>query len=389
MMVLWQPKAPSGRFFISPLIQSAHNNIRNRTMKSKSATLEDVARHAGVSYQTVSRVLNKSANVSEATRHKVEKSIELLRYVPNRLAQQLVGKQTQTVGLVTISLALHAPSQVAAAVKRYANVEGYQVLISMIDENVNHSIQDSINELKSQLVSKVIINVPLEAEQAQKIATDNDDIVCLFLDVDPYSSVFNVSFNPADGTRASVKYLYELGHREIALLAGPASSVSAQLRLKSWIETLNGYGLEPASVIRGNWDAQSGYAGALQMLRETPQFSAVLVANDQMALGVLSAFHQHQISIPGEKSVIGYDDTYESSFFYPALTTVSLDLDLQGKEAVRRILDSGEDNAVRMSSILPARLVVRQSTGPKGEKGKNLQALAQQLRDIAHQLGDM
>ena len=313
-------------------------------MKSKSATLEDVARHAGVSYQTVSRVLNKSANVSEATRHKVEKSIELLRYVPNRLAQQLVGKQSQTVGLVTISLALHAPSQVAAAVKRYANVEGYQVLISMIDENVNQSIQDSINELKSQLVSKVIINVPLEAEEAQKIATDNDDIVCLFLDVDPYSSVFNVSFNPADGTRASVKYLYELGHRDIALLAGPESSVSAQLRL---------------------------------------------VANDQMALGVLSAFHQQQISIPGEKSVIGYDDTYESSFFYPALTTVSLDLDLQGKEAVRRILDSGEESALRMSSILPARLVVRQSTGPKGEKGKNLQALAQQLREIAHQLGDV
>ena len=102
-------------------------------MKSKSATLEDVARHAGVSYQTVSRVLNKSANVSEATRHKVEKAIEILRYVPNRLAQQLVGKQTQTVGLVTISLALHAPSQVAAALIRYANIEGYQELISMID----------------------------------------------------------------------------------------------------------------------------------------------------------------------------------------------------------------------------------------------------------------
>ncbi len=116
--------------------------------------------------------------------------------------------------------------------------EGYQVLISMIDESVNQSIQDSINELKSQRVDKVIINVPLETEQAQKIAADNDDIVCLFLDVDPYSSVFNVSFNPADGTRASVKYLYEMGHREIALLAGPDSSVSAKLRLKSWLETL-------------------------------------------------------------------------------------------------------------------------------------------------------
>ena len=134
-------------------------------------------------------------------------------------------------------------------------------------------------------MDKVIINVPLETEQAQKIAADNDDIVCLFLDVDPHSSVFNVSFNPADGTRASVKYLYEMGHREIALLAGPDSSVSAKLRLKSWLETLQGYGLKPVTVLHGNWDAQSGYAGALQMLRETPNFSAVLVGNDQMALG--------------------------------------------------------------------------------------------------------
>ncbi|MFS2224900.1 LacI family DNA-binding transcriptional regulator [Pantoea sp. B65] len=355
-------------------------------MKSKSTTLEDVARHAGVSYQTVSRVLNKSANVSEATRRKVEQSIELLRYVPNRLAQQLVGKQSRTVGLVTISLALHAPSQVAAAVKRYANDEQYQVLISMIDENVTHSIQDSINELKSQLVDKVIINVPLETAQAEKIAADNDDIICLFLDVDPYCSVFNVSFNPADGTRASVRYLYELGHRDIALLAGPKNSVSANLRLKSWQETLNSYGLSPVITLHGNWDAQSGYAGAWQMLRETPGFSAVLVGNDQMALGVLSAFHQNHLSIPGQKSVIGYDDTYESSFFHPALTTVSLDLDLQGKEAVRRILSASDSEVQRSSSILPARLIVRHSTGPQVGQQQDLQQIADELRQLAQRL---
>jgi len=199
-------------------------------MKSKNATLEDVARHAGVSYQTVSRVLNKSANVSESTRRKVEQSIETLRYVPNRLAQQLVGKQSTTLGLVTTSLALHAPSQVAAAVKRYANAADYQVLIAMIDENVNQSLQNCINELKSQRVDKMIINVPLESIDAEKIVQENEDILCLFLDVDPYSSVFNVSFNPADGTRASVKYLYEQGHREFALLAGPEQSVSANVR---------------------------------------------------------------------------------------------------------------------------------------------------------------
>ncbi len=355
-------------------------------MKSKSTTLEDVARHAGVSYQTVSRVLNKSANVSEATRRKVEHAIEALRYVPNRLAQQLVGKQSRTLGLVTISLALHAPSQIAAAVKRYANAEGYQVLISMIDENVNHEVQDAINELKSQRVEKVIINVPLETAAAEKIAADNDDIICLFLDVDPYSSVFNISFNPADGTRASVKYLYEIGHRDIALLAGPQHSISANLRLKNWLEALQDYALQPVTVLHGNWDAQSGYAGALQMMRETPQFSAVLVANDQMALGVLSAFHQNQLSIPGQKSVVGYDDAYESAFFHPALTTVSLDLDLQGREAVRRILSASDDEMQRSSSILPAKLVIRQSSGPKERCKQDLQQIADQLRQLAHQL---
>ncbi|WP_431830723.1 substrate-binding domain-containing protein [Klebsiella pneumoniae] len=117
----------------------------------------------------------------------------------------------------------------------------------------------------------------------------------------------------------------------------------------------------------------------------TPNFSAVLVGNDQMALGVLSAFHQHQVAVPGEKSVIGYDDTYESSFFYPALSTVSLDLDLQGKEAVRRILAS-TSGAPHTSSILPARLVIRHSSGARIEQGKDLQAIAEQLRAIAHRL---
>ncbi|MEN4573323.1 LacI family DNA-binding transcriptional regulator [Pantoea agglomerans] len=355
-------------------------------MKSKNATLEDVARHAGVSYQTVSRVLNKSANVSESTRRKVENSIETLRYVPNRLAQQLVGKQSTTLGLVTTSLALHAPSQVAAAVKRYANAADYQVLIAMIDENVNQSLQNCINELKSQRVDKVIINVPLESSDAEQIVQENDDILCLFLDVDPYSAVFNVSFNPADGTRASVKYLYEQGHREFALLAGPEESVSANLRLKSWLDTLESYRLKPVSVSQGNWDAQSGYNGVLQLLREAPEFSALLVGNDQMALGVLSALHQRGVAVPGQISVIGYDDTYESAFFHPALTTVSLDLDLQGKEAVARLLLASEQDEQRSSSILPAKLVVRSSTGIAGQQQRDLKQIAEQLRLLASRL---
>lgn len=353
-------------------------------MKSKSSTLEDVARYAGVSYQTVSRVLNKSANVSEATRLKVEQAIDVLRYVPNRLAQQLVGKQSFTLGLVTTSLALHAPSQIAASVKKYAHQAGYQVLISMIDEDVNQSIQDSINELKSQRVDRVIINIPLESAEAEHIYENNRDILCLFLDVDPGSPVFNVCFNPADGSRASVEYLLELGHRDFALLAGPEESVSSRLRLQSWQDTLREKGLAPVTVIHGDWSAKSGYYNALHILRETPQFTAMLVGNDQMALGVISALHQHNVAIPEQVSIIGYDDTYDSAFFHPALTTVSLDLDLQSKEAVERLLATKND--VTESTLLPAKLVVRNSTRVPGEQDKDLNQIADQLDKLASRL---
>jgi len=353
-------------------------------MKSKSSTLEDVARYAGVSYQTVSRVLNKSANVSEATRLKVEQAIDVLRYVPNRLAQQLVGKQSFTLGLVTTSLALHAPSQIAASVKKYAHQAGYQVLISMIDEDVNQSIQDSINELKSQRVDRVIINIPLESAEAEHIYENNRDILCLFLDVDPGSPVFNVCFNPADGSRASVEYLLELGHRDFALLAGPEESVSSRLRLQSWQDPLREKGLAPVTVIHGDWSAKSGYYNALHILRETPQFTAMLVGNDQMALGVISALHQHNVAIPEQVSIIGYDDTYDRAFFHPALTTVSLDLDLQSKEAVERLLATKND--VTESTLLPAKLVVRNSTRAPGEQDKDLNQIADQLDKLASRL---
>ena len=358
-------------------------------MKTKAATLADVARHADVSYQTVSRVLNNSANVSAKTRKKIELAIAELKYVPNRMAQQLVGKESKILGLVTTSLALHAPSQIAAAVKKYAGEQGYQVLISMIDDASDGAIQHAINDLKSQRVERIIINAPLETPVAESLVDENPEVQCLFLDVDPYSSVFNVTFNPAEGARASVKYLYELGHRQFCLLSGPEESVPARLRLNTWRDTLASYQISPLAIHHGQWDAQSGYLATLQMLRETPQVTALLIANDQMALGALSALHQQKRKIPQDISLIGYDDTYESAFFEPALTTVAIDFDLQGKMAVQQLLQSSESPlATRASTILPSRLVVRRSAGPLHASETNLQDIAEKLRALADQLAE-
>lgn len=328
--------------------------------KNRNATLEDVARQAGVSYQTVSRVLNKSVNVAEKTRIRVEQAIEDLRYVPNRLAQQLVGKRTQTLGLVTTSLALHAPSQIAASVKKHAREAGYQVLISMIDDADPTAIQQSINDFKSQFIEKILINVPLETPSARELAEHNSEVTCLFLDVAPDSGVFHVIFDPANGTQESVKRLCELGHSHIALMPGPQNSVSATLRLENWLSSLATFGKTPAAVIFGTWDAQSGYDGARELLDNKTAFSALLVGNDQMALGALSALNKAGIAVPRQVSVIGYDDSYESAFFIPALTTVRLDLDAQGQEAVARVLAATPDSTPD-SCVMPAEFILRDS----------------------------
>ncbi|MBZ0056915.1 MULTISPECIES: LacI family DNA-binding transcriptional regulator [unclassified Leclercia] len=329
--------------------------------KNRNATLEDVARQAGVSYQTVSRVLNKSVNVAEKTRIRVEQAIEDLRYIPNRLAQQLVGKRTQTLGLITTSLALHAPSQIAASVKKHAREAGYQVMISMIDEGDPSAIQQSINDFKSQFIDKILINVPLETAVARQLAEDNTDVTCLFLDVAPDSGVFHVIFDPANGTQESVKRLCELGHQDIALMPGPQNSVAAKLRLANWLSGLASFSKTPAAVVYGTWDAQSGHDGAQQLIDDHVKFSALLVGNDQMALGALSALNKAGIVVPHDVAVIGYDDSYESAFFIPSLTTVRLDLDAQGKEAVTRVLAATEES-VPDNCILPAEFIARDST---------------------------
>jgi len=354
-------------------------------VKPKNATLDDVARHAGVSYQTVSRVLNQSAHVAQATRDKVEEAIKALNYVPNRMAQQLAGKRGFTLGLITTSLGFHAPSQIASAIKLYANQQGFNVLIAMIDDVSDEGVQPALEELKAQRVDGVILNLPLEAEQAEALADANKEMTFLFLDVPPDARVFHVMFNPTDGTRASVDHLYRQGHRRFGLLSGPLISVSARLRLQSWQQTLREYGLQPVDVREGDWSAQSGYSRAMEMTRNPDAFSAMLVGNDQMALGVLSALAQQRISVPEHISVIGYDDTRDSAFFLPPLTTVLQDFNRLGQEAVTRLVSYLRNTSRQQpdSIMLPTKLVIRGSTAETVGKNKDYRQLADELQRIA------
>ncbi|CQJ66309.1 LacI family DNA-binding transcriptional regulator [Yersinia intermedia] len=333
-------------------------------MRPKSVTLDDVARQAGVSYQTVSRVLNQAPHVSPKTRSKVEQAMADLNYVPNRVAQQLAGKHSLTLGLATTDLALHAPSQIAAAIKSKARELGYAVVIAMVDDQTEPACQQAINELLAQRVDGILVNIPLKPKGSEIIAQQCADTPVLFLDVDPQSTAFSVLFDAKVGAIQGAGHLITLGHQQIAFICGPKSAISAQLRYQGWLQALNDASLTPQAVYYGEWNARSGYQATQRLIASNIPFSAILVANDQMALGVLRALHEHNINVPAQVSVIGYDDTADSAYFQPPLTTIRQDFKQLGEESVSRLIARLHHTIEPPSGslLLATELTIRQTT---------------------------
>ncbi|MCA7014804.1 LacI family DNA-binding transcriptional regulator [Dickeya dadantii] len=357
-------------------------------MKAKPVTLNDVAAYAGVSYQTVSRVLNQAPHVSDRTRGKVEQAMAALHYIPNRVAQQLARRSATTIGLATIDLSLHAPSQIAAAIKTTASELGFNVVISMLRAADGNDVQRAVNELLAQRVDGVIVNVPLEQEPAEQIHQLCAATPVLFLDTSPAADLPSVIFDPHQGTRLAIDHLVALGHRRIALLAGPQSSVSARLRYEGWQQALAAHLLTPCATAEGDWSASAGYQQAHLLLANSVRPTAIAVANDQMALGVLRAIHEYGLRVPEQISVIGFDDTRDSAYFQPPLTTIRQDFRQLGRESVNRLLECLQSPHRHTPAPLRLKttLIPRQTTAAWQPSTLSPQDVAQQLITLARQL---
>lgn len=346
----------------------------------KAITLYDVALLAGVSYQTVSRVINDAEHVSARTREKVQQAMAELHYVPNRGAQQLAGKRTRTLGLITTDLALHAPSQIASAVKTRAVEKGASVLISMVENP--QRCRAAVQELLAQRVEALVVNVPLEESEAAQLKALASPVPVLFLDVSPEAKVNSLVFDAAQGARLGAEHLLALGHRRIALLSGPESSVSARARRAGWQRALANAGLAPAGEESGDWSAASGYEKGHQLLSAAELPDAILVANDQMALGVMRACAEKGIAVPGQVSVVGFDDTADSAWFSPPLTTVRQAFREAGEQSVEWLLAPSSADACWQKQ-LPVTLVTRHSTARRTGEQASREDLAQQLKSLA------
>lgn len=355
-------------------------------MNVKPVTLYDVADYAGVSYQTVSRVVNQASHVSARTHEKVEAAMAELNYIPNRVAQQLAGKQTQLIGVATANLALHAPSQIVAAIKSRADQSGASVVISMVERSGVDACKAAVHNLLAQRVSGLIINYPLDEDDAIAVAAACGNVPVLFLDVSDQSPINSIIFSHDDGARLGVEHLVQHGHQRIALLAGPQTSVSARLRLAGWHKHLARYQLQPVAQQEGDWSAMSGYLQTQRMLNAGTIPGAMLVANDQMALGAMRAISEFGLRVATDISVIGYDDTEDSACYIPPLTTIRQDFALLGQTSVDRLIQLSRGASTGGNQLLPVTLVERKTVQPPGTQAASPQALADSLMQLARQV---
>ena len=355
-----------------------------------SVTFKDVAKLAKVSTQTVSRVTHGSPNVAEETRNKVNAAIKQLGYVPNKGAQMLGRAKPKVIGLVTIDILLHGASLIANGIRKQAKELGYGTSLSVVSEHSLEKITAAIDDLKSERVEFIIMNIPLSKEEAEMLIAEYSDIHFVFIDVPPSSQVNAVCAANYEGAKQAAKLMLSLQRKRLLLITGPHDSSASELRLQGWMDVLKEY--SDAKVINqfeGDWQARSGYQSTREALGNSCDFDGVLVGNDQMALGVLRALSEFNLSVPQQVSVIGFDDTSDSAYFSPPLTTIRQDFLLIGERSVLMALSMAEQPAkdYQQESIV-TQLIERKSTQLYQQAQDNKQKIRALLKQFEKLLSE-
>lgn len=325
--------------------------------------MTDVARLAGVSHQTVSRVLNGHPNVREQTRLRVRAAIAELGYRPNGAARALVTGRSQVIGVVAQNTTLYGPASLLAALEQTAAAEGFAVSVGSVRDLDHRSISAAVERHLSHRVAGIVVIAPVESA-GEALERLPKDVPLVTVDGDPSGPVPLVTVDQAAGARAATEHLLDAGHRTVWHVSGPSDWFDSVGRIDGWRKALLAAGVDPPPLMPGDWSAASGYRCG-QMLARMPEVTAVFTANDHLALGVLRALHEFGRRVPDDISVVGFDDVPEAAYFIPPLTTVRPDFDAVARASLQMLLtqiESGAGGALRQT-IAPA-LVVRESVAP-------------------------
>jgi len=327
----------------------------------RQPVMADVARIAGVSHQTVSRVLNDSPHVKEQTRERVLAAIRELDYRPNSAARALVTRHSKTLGVVSFDTTLYGPASMLYGIEQAARNAGYFVSIASVRSLEGRSMQEAMDRLLDQAVEGVLVIAP-QTSSAGALARITSSVPVVAVGSGAQARMPGAAVDNEAGARAATRYLLDLGHRTVHHVTGPSNWLDARARQAGWRAVLSEAGAEAPAPVAGDWSARAGYEAGLR-LQADPRVTAVFCANDHMALGLLRALNESGRSIPGDISVIGFDDIPEASYFTPPLTTVRQDFGELGRRGLELLVTQVEEGHRTSGRLLVGtELIVRSST---------------------------
>ncbi|MEV0900102.1 LacI family DNA-binding transcriptional regulator [Actinoplanes sp. NPDC049802] len=322
--------------------------------------MTDVARLAGVSHQTVSRVLNDHPNVKEQTRIRVRAAIAELGYRPNRAARALVTGRSQLIGVVARNSTLYGPASMLTEFEQAAADAGFAVSVGSVRELDRSSISAVVDRHLDQRVAGLVV-IANVASAAEALAEIPGDVPVVFIDGDPASGRPLVTVDQVAGARAATRHLLDAGHETVWHVSGPTDWFDSAGRIQGWKQTLQEAGAEVPPLLSADWSAAEGYRTG-QMLARMPEVTAIFTANDHLALGILRALHERGRRVPHDVSIVGFDDVPEAAYFIPPLTTVRQAFGDVARAALSLLLGQMRDDPGTADQIVvPPQLIVRES----------------------------
>jgi DNA-binding LacI/PurR family transcriptional regulator len=331
--------------------------------KVRAPSIRDVARLAGVSHQTVSRVLNNHPSIRESTKARVLQVMEDLQYRPNRAARALSRGRSRTIGILSAQSSEYGPASSIAAIQDAARDAGYYVNTANLTTVDHESIEAALVHLMLQAVEGIVVIAP-QVRVFDVLEQLSIDVPYVSLQSTGHLDDHALSVDQIAGARLATRHLIGLGHRRIYHLAGPQDWIEAEARMRGFLDEMGAMDVPTTAPILGDWTADFGYYAGRELFGRR-DFTAIFSSNDQMALGLMHAARDAGLDIPGDISIVGFDDIPESAHFWPPLTTVRQDFAELGRRCIELLLSNlaGGEPVGDQDPILP-RLIVRDSTAP-------------------------
>lgn len=321
----------------------------------------DVARLAGVSHQTVSRVLNASPLVGPELSQRVHEAVRLLGYKRNPAARALASRRSMNLGVITFGVSLYGPSLTLFGIADAARQIGYTTSLVTLADVTRESVHDALEHLKDVSVDGVIVVAPVGGAM-DMIRGLADNLFLVVFEPGVVGKPGSVAIDEVEAARLATRHLLDLGHSTVWHVAGPAGWLGAEARIAGWRQELASRRKVAHEIFAAeDWSAAAGYRAGRELAANC-EVTAVFVANDQMSLGVLHALHEAGRRSPDDVSVVGFDDIPEAAYFLPALTTVRIDFDAVGRACVSSLMDLMRGEEPKPPLLPPPKLIKRSST---------------------------